>query len=128
MRGPVENCKPSPSLLLYPRLIKKYSLPFKRSLSSSKTVPGHTMSFSGYPGIIYSGDDFTIASSGKNLYIYVALSIESAVRTIGEVKQQNKMSRHTIYFNTNNVNLLYMYWLNSLPEEQHIWYGSPVCS
>ena len=47
------------------RLIKKYTLPYKRSLGSSETVPGHTMSFSGYPGIIYSGDDFTIASSGN---------------------------------------------------------------
>jgi len=49
------------------RLIKKYTLPYKRSLGSSVTVPGHTMSFSGYPGIIYSGDDFTIASSGLTI-------------------------------------------------------------
>jgi hypothetical protein len=46
------------------RILKRYSLPFKQSLKSSKLVPGHTMAFSGYPGIIYSGDDFTIISSG----------------------------------------------------------------
>jgi len=49
------------------RLVKKYSLPYKKSLRSSSTVPGHTMSFSGYPGVIYSGDDFTIASSGLTI-------------------------------------------------------------
>jgi hypothetical protein len=46
------------------RIIKKYKMPFKRSLLSSETIPGHTMSFSGYPGVIYSGDDFSILSSG----------------------------------------------------------------
>jgi len=49
------------------RLIKKYTLPYKKSLSSQETVPGHTMSFSGYPGVIFSGDDFTIASTGLTI-------------------------------------------------------------
>lgn len=49
------------------RLIKKYTLPYKISADSNETVPGHTMSFSGYPGVIYSGDDFTIASSGLTI-------------------------------------------------------------
>ena len=46
------------------RIMKRYSLPFKQSLKSSKLVAGHTMAFSGYPGLIYSGDDFTLISSG----------------------------------------------------------------
>jgi len=49
------------------RLIKKYELPYRKHKGSSERVPGHTMSFSGYPGIIYSGDDFTIASSGLTI-------------------------------------------------------------
>ncbi|XP_023326751.1 putative phospholipase B-like 2 isoform X2 [Eurytemora carolleeae] len=46
------------------RIIKKYNMPFKRSSRSSEIIPGHTLSFSGYPGVIYSGDDFSILSSG----------------------------------------------------------------
>jgi hypothetical protein len=46
------------------RILKRYSLPFKLSHKSTSVVPGHTMAFSGYPGLIYSGDDFTLISSG----------------------------------------------------------------
>ena len=46
-------------------------MPFKRSSGSSEIIPGHTLSFSGYPGVIYSGDDFSILSSGPNIYIYL---------------------------------------------------------
>jgi len=53
------------------RLLKKYTLPFHGpehgKYRSKAKVPGHTMSFSGYPGIIYSGDDFTLASSGLTI-------------------------------------------------------------
>jgi len=49
------------------RLMKKYTLPFKMSPENKTVVPGHTMSFSSYPGVIYSGDDFTIASSGLTI-------------------------------------------------------------
>ena len=47
----------------------------------------------------------------------VAPTIEGTVKKIGKVKQQNKMSLHNI-FSTNNVNLLYMYWCDNLPEER----------
>ena len=46
------------------RILKRYSLPFRLSLKSTQRVPGHTMAFSSYPGLIYSGDDFTLISSG----------------------------------------------------------------
>jgi hypothetical protein len=46
------------------RILKRYDIPFKQSLKSTKLVPGHTMAFSSYPGLIYSGDDFTVISSG----------------------------------------------------------------
>jgi len=45
------------------RILKKYNLPF-HSLENHKNIPGSVMSFSGYPGVIYSGDDFTTISSG----------------------------------------------------------------
>jgi len=49
------------------RLMKKYILPFKMSPTDNNVVAGHTMTFSSYPGVIYSGDDFTIASSGLTI-------------------------------------------------------------
>jgi len=49
------------------RLIKKYELPFRKHRGSKARIPGHTMSFSGYPGVIYSGDDFTIVSTGMTI-------------------------------------------------------------
>lgn len=48
------------------RVQKKYILPFRRTGSSKpKDVnPGHTVTFSSYPGMIFSGDDYYILSSG----------------------------------------------------------------
>ena len=47
------------------RMLKKYDFGFHWTISpKSKVVPGQVLSFSGYPGIIYSGDDFTLSSSG----------------------------------------------------------------
>lgn len=48
------------------RIIKKYKIPFKK-VPKGETVPGVEMSFSGYPGVIYSGDDFTVSSSGLTI-------------------------------------------------------------
>uniref|UniRef100_A0A2I9LPG8 Phospholipase B-like n=1 Tax=Centruroides hentzi TaxID=88313 RepID=A0A2I9LPG8_9SCOR len=46
------------------RILKKYVFPFKTSPSKKgKTIPGHTMSFSSYPGTVFSGDDFYIIST-----------------------------------------------------------------
>ena len=45
------------------RILKNYKMPLRR-VPKGSAVPGIEMSFSGYPGVIYSGDDFTITSSG----------------------------------------------------------------
>lgn len=45
------------------RIVKKYRIPY-RVVKDQEIVPGLEMTFSGYPGVIYSGDDFTIISSG----------------------------------------------------------------
>ncbi|GLH10836.1 Phospholipase B-like [Gryllus bimaculatus] len=46
------------------RVEKLYILPLRRLAGSPARVPGVAMSFSSYPGIITSGDDFYIMSSG----------------------------------------------------------------
>ncbi|GBM34367.1 Putative phospholipase B-like 2, partial [Araneus ventricosus] len=47
------------------RILKKYSLQFHTIMGAgSPIVPGHTYSFSSYPGMIFSMDDFYIISSG----------------------------------------------------------------
>lgn len=48
------------------RIMKKYILPFRRTGDSDPRdiIPGHTVSFSSYPGMLFSGDDFHIMSSG----------------------------------------------------------------
>ena len=45
------------------RILKNYRMPLRR-VPKGSTVAGVEMSFSGYPGVIYSGDDFTITSAG----------------------------------------------------------------
>ncbi len=47
------------------RILKKYHLEVHiTNRPGSPMIPGHTMSFSSYPGVLYSGDDFTTISSG----------------------------------------------------------------
>ncbi|XP_054925794.1 putative phospholipase B-like 2 isoform X2 [Dermacentor andersoni] len=46
------------------RILKKYRLPYREAPGSEKFIPGHTMTFSSYPGRIFSGDDFYLISSG----------------------------------------------------------------
>ena len=65
------------------RILKKYSFGFHLVESARDLIPGNTMSFSSYPGVIYSGDDFnviatglsvietTIGNSNKDLWKYV---------------------------------------------------------
>ena len=51
------------------RMLKKYDFAYHWTSEEThsrghKTVPGQVLSFSGYPGVIYSGDDFTLSSAG----------------------------------------------------------------
>lgn len=48
------------------RIQKKYKFPFRRTGSSDPDdlIPGHTVAFSSYPGILMSGDDFHVLSTG----------------------------------------------------------------
>lgn len=48
------------------RIIKKYDFKYHWSNNRKNIIPGHTMSFSSYPGVLYSGDDFHTISSGLN--------------------------------------------------------------
>ncbi len=46
------------------RILKKYNLKVHiTNYAESPVIPGHSMSFSSYPGMLYSCDDFTIISS-----------------------------------------------------------------
>lgn len=44
------------------RVLKKYSFPYQ--MKKGGTIPGHTMTFSSYPGTLMSGDDYYLISSG----------------------------------------------------------------
>lgn len=46
------------------RIYKRYDLPFRLVPSQQTAVPAANQSFSSYPGILLSGDDFYILSSG----------------------------------------------------------------
>ncbi|EEC06727.1 secreted protein, putative [Ixodes scapularis] len=46
------------------RIEKKYMFPWHFTSKSRKTIPGHTISMSSYPGKLVSLDDFYLASSG----------------------------------------------------------------
>ena len=54
----------SSNIFLIFRMLKKYDFGYHWSSKAKKVVPGQILSFSGYPGVIYSGDDFTLSSSG----------------------------------------------------------------
>ena len=46
------------------RIYKRYDLPLPLSDSDPTVVPGRTVTFSSYPGSLFSGDDFYEVSSG----------------------------------------------------------------
>jgi len=46
------------------RFQKKYIFPFYMSPDNKTVIPGHTSTFSSYPGVIASNDDFYLLSSG----------------------------------------------------------------
>lgn len=46
------------------RIQKKYDFGYHRTNTTSDLIPGSSMTFSSYPGVIQSGDDFYVISSG----------------------------------------------------------------
>ena len=47
------------------RILKKYTFQVRQTADDeSSLVPGYSASFSSYPGVLYSADDFTVLSSG----------------------------------------------------------------
>ncbi|KAL1140828.1 hypothetical protein AAG570_000756, partial [Ranatra chinensis] len=46
------------------RVMKKYDISVHLIENSNTVVPGRIMAFSSYPGTVFSGDDFTVVSSG----------------------------------------------------------------
>lgn len=49
------------------RILKKYNFGYHWTTGpkgGQKVVPGQILTFSGYPGVVYSGDDFTLSSAG----------------------------------------------------------------
>ena len=52
------------------RVSKRYQMQFHwtaKNTSGDAIIPGNTMAFSSYPGVIYSGDDFNVISSGLSV-------------------------------------------------------------
>ncbi|ELU15812.1 hypothetical protein CAPTEDRAFT_183314 [Capitella teleta] len=46
------------------RILKKYDFEFRTLHPKTPIIPGHAMTFSSYPGVLMSGDDFYTISSG----------------------------------------------------------------
>jgi hypothetical protein len=46
------------------RIMKKYKFAFKSMDDKKELIPGHSVSFPSYPGVIFSSDDYYILSSG----------------------------------------------------------------
>jgi len=73
------------------RIQKKYSLRFRKSVTSKKLIHGFDMSFSSFPGGIQSGDDFYLISSGlatlETTIENYNTSLWSNVKPVGQVQK-----------------------------------------
>ena len=71
------------------KMLKKYSLPYRRLANNEERVAGETATMSSYVGTIFSLDDFMILSSGlatteTSLFVYNS-SLFEASQPIGQV-------------------------------------------
>ena len=65
------------------RILKKYSLKVHTTTSAgSPIVPGFNMSFSSYPGLLFSLDDFNVISSGL-------VSLETTLEIYSMIYREN---------------------------------------
>ena len=111
------------------RVLKKYSfgLHYTDSLNNNyRLVPGQEISFSGYPGVIYSGDDFslispshlavmetTIGNSNKELwkYIHPKGQILEGIRSIVANRLAQSGSKWTKIFSRYNSGTYNNQWM-----------------
>ncbi|CAL8107535.1 unnamed protein product [Calicophoron daubneyi] len=101
------------------RVLKNYQFPWKgSSTQDSNTVPGSVITFSSYPSVISSIDDFyitnsrlvvietTISNSNKDLWKYVRSGARSSVFTPFRAMAANRLARNgpewVSYFKRNN--------------------------
>lgn len=77
------------------RTLKYYNMPLRTSAHSKTTVPGHMISFSGYPGVITSGDDFYTTSSGL---VALETTIGNSNTSLWQQVTSTGQVRYRIYF------------------------------
>lgn len=82
-------------------------MPLRTSAHTKTTVPGHMISFSGYPGVITSGDDFYITSSGL---VALETTIGNSNASLWQqVTPKGQVCYRISYERMSSVQILYLY-------------------
>jgi len=75
------------------RIQKRYRLNYKESRSTYQMVLGHDMTFTSYPGFLYSLDDFYLISSGlavtETTNSVYNPQLWANIQPVGQVRDQN---------------------------------------